>query len=481
MEEKILKAIESKIENLTRDEEQCKEVLQNNKVVMGKTLEKNEMENDLSKIQSEKNEAQNEIKYVQELFQTKEENEKILSQKDKLLEEKANYEKILANLSRKYSITEGKIEKTQEQKECENDLSKINDELEKMNEIDKELNKTNDEIKIFMEKYKIKEEPKKEEPKKEEPKKEEPKKEEPKKEEPKKEEPKKEEPKKEEPKKEEPKKEEPKKEEPKKEEPKVKVMIAVSKNKIDIQGKEDELFYKEEMKHVKELKKKYRIIFGKKIDWALVSTLENIDSTGTLTMDYLSVIKGESLNGKDLATSLEELNKKVDIEYVFDDEENGLVNRKPKAFARKANELGIASLVGINEKSLFDRMKDSIADRFKNRKLFQKKDKVKQLGKSSAEKQKEQVINLINKDREKYKNEQYNEMTNGDYMKSLDKSFEKAKEERMGQYKVNNDDNHFEENATNKIMEEQQEMTAKEVETLKADSVIDTNGDEIYL
>lgn len=40
MEEKILKAIESKIENLTRDEEQCKEVLQNNKVVMGKTLEK---------------------------------------------------------------------------------------------------------------------------------------------------------------------------------------------------------------------------------------------------------------------------------------------------------------------------------------------------------------------------------------------------------------------------------------------------------
>ncbi len=479
MEEKILKAIESKIENLTRDEEQCKEVLQNNKVVMGKILEKNEMENDLSKIQSEKNEAQNEIKYVQELFQTKEENEKILSQKDKLLEEKANYEKILTNLSRKYSITEGKIEKTQEQKECENDLSKINDELEKMNEIDKELNKTNDEIKIFMEKYKIKEEPKKEEPKKEEPKKEEPKKEEPKEEEPKKEQPKKEEPKKEEPKKEEPKKEQPKKEEPKKEEPKkeepkkeepkkeepkkeeskVKVMIAVSKNKIDIQGKEDELFYKEEMKHVKELKKKYRIIFGKKIDWALVSTLEDIDPKGILTMDYLSAIKGKSLNGKDLAASLEELNKKVDIEYVFDDEENGLVNRKAKAFARKANELGIASLVGINEKSLFDRMKDSIADRFKNKKLFQKKDKVKEL--SSAEKQKEQVIDLVNKDREKYKTR------------------------NMEQYKVNNDDNHIEKGAMEaqeeQIMQDEQEKIAKDVEVLKGDAIVNKDGSEIEL
>ena len=241
---------------------------------------------------------------------------------------------------------------------------------------------------------------------------------------------------------------------------KVKVMIAVSKNKIDIQGKEDELFYKEEMKHAKELKKEYNIkeLFGKdksakKIDWALVSTLENIDPKGILTMDYLSVIKGESLNGKDLAASLEELNKKVDIEYVFDDKEIGLVNRKPKAFARKANELGIASLVGINEKSLFDRMKDSIADRFKNRKLFQKKDKVKQLDKSSAEKQKEQVINLINKDREVFKDRQ----------------------------KVNNEDNHIEENAVNKIIEEEQQMTAKEVETLNTDSVIDTDGEEIDL
>lgn len=125
---------------------------------------------------------------------------------------------------------------------------------------------------------------------------------------------------------------------------------------------------------------------------------------------------------------------------------------------------------------------ESIANRFKNRKLFQKKDKVKEL--SSAEKQKEQVIDLIKKDREKYKNEQYEEMTNGDYMKSLDKSFESAKEEKMAQYKVNNEDNHIEKNATEQVdrtIEEQQQEMAQWLEDLEMDSENDKYDSEMDL
>lgn len=156
MKEKILSAIENKIKNLARDREQAKEALQNIKVV-GQSIEKNEIEDDLKKIETEMKNAHREMKYVQKLFEVKEKYENVLSKQSKLLEEKSKYEKILSDLSGKYSITDGKLGKTQEQKECENDLAKINAELKSIEFIENELNRTNRKIKTFMDKYKIKE------------------------------------------------------------------------------------------------------------------------------------------------------------------------------------------------------------------------------------------------------------------------------------------------------------------------------------
>lgn len=156
MKEKILSAIENKIKNLARNQEQAKEALQNIKVV-GQSIEKNEIEDDLKKIETEMKNAHREMKYVQKLFEVKEKYENVLSKQSKLLEEKSKYEKILSDLSGKYSITDGKLGKTQEQKECENDLAKINAELKSIEFIENELNRTNRKIKTFMDKYKIKE------------------------------------------------------------------------------------------------------------------------------------------------------------------------------------------------------------------------------------------------------------------------------------------------------------------------------------
>lgn len=265
----------------------------------------------------------------------------------------------------------------------------------------------------------------------------------------------------------------------------VKVSLEIFENKILIDGKDNNLFYKEEAKNKKELMEEYAIKSRfykdkkniKNIDWALLSTLNKIDDKeNTLVMDYLSIIKGNALNDKSLEECMEELNKRVDIEYKFNVNEGRLLNRKEKKLARKANELGIASLSGISEKSIWGRMKDGIADKFKNRRFFKKSEKVEQLDSKStrtrAEEQKKRAEDAINKDRDDYKKEEYDKLTNDDYMKSLDESFEKAKKEKMEQYKVNNEDNHIERNAT---------KAQEKVEVVKSDAVIDKDGEEIRI
>lgn len=163
MEERLTNEIKNKIETLLKDEKQCKEELKKFEGVLGNPSEEAELENDLNSIQKELKEANKEMKNVETLFKNKEKYEKVLNKQDKLLAEKANYEKILKELSGKYTIKDGKMEKTQEQIECENDLSKINGELKKLEGIKKELNKIDKNISTLMAKYKVKEKMEREE------------------------------------------------------------------------------------------------------------------------------------------------------------------------------------------------------------------------------------------------------------------------------------------------------------------------------
>lgn len=163
MEERLTNEIKSKIETLLKDEKQCKEELKKFEGVIGNSSEKTELENDLNSIQKELKESNKEMRDVENLFKNKEKYEKILNKQDKLLAEKSNYEKVLKELSGKYNIKDGKMEKTQEQIECENDLSKINGELKKLEGIKKELNKIDKNISALMTKYKVKEKMEREE------------------------------------------------------------------------------------------------------------------------------------------------------------------------------------------------------------------------------------------------------------------------------------------------------------------------------
>lgn len=157
MEERLTNEIKSKIEALLKDKKQCEEELKKFEGVLGNSSEKRELENDLNSIQKELKEANKEMKNVETLFKSKEKYEKVINKQDKLLAEKSNYEKILKELSGKYNVKDGKMQKTQEQVECENDLSKINSELKKLEGIKKELSKIDKNISTLMNKYKVKE------------------------------------------------------------------------------------------------------------------------------------------------------------------------------------------------------------------------------------------------------------------------------------------------------------------------------------
>lgn len=229
------------------------------------------------------------------------------------------------------------------------------------------------------------------------------------------------------------------------------IIFSIDENKIDVNGKY-RLNYKKETQRQKELMKKYNINkedFSdnkkaiKNIDFALISIIEQTDKD--LVKDYLSVISGKARKDRTLNESIEKLNETFNINYKFDNTPI-FKKLKEKRIARKAKELGIASLEGIKDKSFFD----VIMGKISNSKLLSGKPKVERLNKGKetiAQKDKNKTIELIRKDRE-----------NG-----------------LNGIKVENRDNRIEKNALRQEEQEKQQI-GKDVQKI----VEENNKEEIH-
>ncbi len=229
------------------------------------------------------------------------------------------------------------------------------------------------------------------------------------------------------------------------------IIFLIDENKIDVNGKY-RLNYKKETQKQKELMKKYNINkedFSdnkkaiKNIDFALISIIEQTDKD--LVKDYLSVISGKARKDRTLNESIEKLNETFNINYKFDNTPI-FKKLKEKRIARKAKELGIASLEGIKDKSFFD----VIMGKISNSKLLSGKPKVERLNKGKetiAQKDKNKTIELIRKDRE-----------NG-----------------LNGIKVENRDNRIEKNALRQEEQEKQQI-GKDVQKI----VEENNKEEIH-
>ena len=178
---------------------------------------------------------------------------------------------------------------------------------------------------------------------------------------------------------------------------KIEIFLDVSKNEIIVDD-EKVGFYKKALKAKKQLLKDDNLAIAsrfindkksmKNIDYALLSVLNG--KNPEVAIKYLDVIK----NGKG---SLKDLNEILNVKYRFDKDMGRLSDLKSKRIARYAHKLGIADLEGINEKGIFDRMKDI----FSNKKLLAAKEEQKEHGEKIANSQKQKTISLINQDREK--------------------------------------------------------------------------------
>ena len=186
---------------------------------------------------------------------------------------------------------------------------------------------------------------------------------------------------------------------------KVKITLMVDKNKVDIDEAGD-LFYKEARNNGKKLRNEldknnlfYKDKKGmKNIDYALLYAIKEVNSD--LVQDYLNVIKGKAVGKDRYEESKKRLTEALDIEYKFDEGRGLFRGFKEKRVARNAKKLGIASLEGISEKSVLDKIKESF-NKFKNINLLKGKEKQKALGdgkKTNAQIQKETAINLCEKD-----------------------------------------------------------------------------------
>lgn len=195
------------------------------------------------------------------------------------------------------------------------------------------------------------------------------------------------------------------------EDEKNKIILNIGKNEININGKE-KAFYIKESKNKKDIIERYGInnyfINDKKkknIDYALISTLEKIgekqnDNQGTLVKAYLNIIKGGNIGEYSLEESMKMFKDTIDVEYKFDKDVGVLTNWKEKRIARNAKKLGIASLDGISEKSILDKIKEGFF-KDKNIKLFKGREKTKALGdgqKTNAQIQKERLLDMCEKE-----------------------------------------------------------------------------------
>ena len=113
---------------------------------------------------------------------------------------------------------------------------------------------------------------------------------------------------------------------------------------------------------------------AKYIDYGLLKVLDDKDRN--LALEYLNVIRGGGV--KSSSESAEILKNAVDIKYKFNNDFSTFLSFRKKRIARKAVELGIAEIDGISDKSLAQRLKESLS-KVKNVKLFNVKQKPKAL------------------------------------------------------------------------------------------------------
>ena len=190
---------------------------------------------------------------------------------------------------------------------------------------------------------------------------------------------------------------------------KTKITIKVDKNKLDINNDGD-LFYKEARNYGKKSRReldKNNLFYGdkksiKNLDYALLYAIKEVNSD--LVQDYLNVIKGESVGEKRYEESKKRLTDALDIEYKFDEKRSLFKDLKEKRAARNAKKIGIASLEGISEKGIFDKIKEKVS-KFKDIKLLNAKKDTKALTSgvnTRAQEQKQKTIGLINQDRKEY-------------------------------------------------------------------------------
>ncbi len=136
----------------------------------------------------------------------------------------------------------------------------------------------------------------------------------------------------------------------------------------------------------------------KYIDYGLLKALDDKDRN--LALEYLNVIRGGG--EKSSSESAEILKNAIDIKYKFNNDLNTFLSFRKKMIARKAVELGIAEIEGINDKSLAKRIKERMS-KAKNIKLFGTKEKVKEIAsgdvKTIAQQDKEKTIEKIKEDR----------------------------------------------------------------------------------
>ena len=136
----------------------------------------------------------------------------------------------------------------------------------------------------------------------------------------------------------------------------------------------------------------------KYIDYGLLKALDDKDRN--LALEYLNVIRGGG--EKSSSESAEILKNAIDIKYKFNNDLNTFFSFRKKKIARKAVELGIAEIEGINDKSLAKRIIERMS-KAKNIKLFGTKEKVKEIAsgdeKTIAQQDKEKAIEKIKEDR----------------------------------------------------------------------------------
>ena len=150
--------MEEKIKKLKNDIEILQNVYDND-MKSGKNEENDQIQANrqkgINKLQEELREV--EIEKLSKLKERKVELEGILKKKESLNKDKEQLEQAIYEISEENEIQGGKIVKTQEQVEYENDLGKVNAELDSLKVYEEELNGINAEIGEISEKYNIKE------------------------------------------------------------------------------------------------------------------------------------------------------------------------------------------------------------------------------------------------------------------------------------------------------------------------------------